>query len=385
MDIAQQFAALTELLRRHRPLWHHQPFTDDTPPWPPELTAWVDALPDDAADWLADAPSFVADLASEIRTLSALPPLPQTPLPMGADAARRIPGRKVQQIDAFCSAVLPHLAGHSGELVDWCAGKGHLGRTLLRHNGGRLLALELDPTLVAAGQREADHLGLRARFVCADVCAPATAELLQPSQFVAALHACGDLHHALLTAAVARKVTGLALAPCCYNKATLAAGGALSQVGQIARLDLTASDLALVHRDATVASPGDLKQSQQDQAWRLGFDLLLRAATGRDAYHAMPPFPRAWLRLPFGEFCQRFGALDGIAVAVRPEFEALGWQKLAQVRRRERVRGLFRAALEAWLVLDRALVLVQAGWRVEVSQFCPPTVTPRNLLIIGTR
>ncbi len=35
--------------------------------------------------------------------------------------------------------------------------------------------------------------------------------------------------------------------------------------------------------------------------------------------------------------------------------EASGWQRLAQVRNLELLRGLFRRPLELWLVLDQAL------------------------------
>jgi hypothetical protein len=392
----QRFSALTTLLGDHADLWRPLPFVHHDLPWQaqlPELAAWLDALPEAALDdptdaWLHDAPVWLRELARTLQHLSSWPALAteRTPV-LGAYAARRIPGRKVRQIEGFCATVAPRLPP-GGEVVDWCSGKSHLGRTLAQRTGSRLLALEIDAALVRSGQRECDHLGLDARFVQADVREVEVAARLVSTHWVAALHACGDLHAALLRAAVERQVAGVALAPCCYNRVESVESCVLSARGRAANLRLGASDLDLVHREPLVASGTDRARSLHEQAWRLGFDALQREVTGRDAYRTMPPFPRPWLRLGFPEFCRAFAALDGLELPVERSWaawEAQGWLRLAQVRRRDRLRGLFRAPLEAWLVLDRAQVLVEAGFTVEIGQFCPRTVTPRNALILGWR
>ena len=56
---------------------------------------------------------------------------------------------------------------------------------------------------------------------------------------------------------------------------------------------------------------------------------------------------------------------------------------MAQVRNLELVRGLFRRPLEIWLLLDRALYMQEAGYRVEIGLFCPAALTPRNILLIA--
>jgi hypothetical protein len=55
------------------------------------------------------------------------------------------------------------------------------------------------------------------------------------------------------------------------------------------------------------------------------------------------------------------------------------------VRNLELVRGLFRRPLELWLVLDRALFMVENGYDVEVGEFCDSHLTPRNLMLIAQR
>ena len=259
-----------------------------------------------------------------------------------------------------------------------------MGRCLVQQTGGRLLALEKDPHLVQAGQKACDQLGLAARFVVVDVREPATAALLTNQQFMVALHACGDLHAAMLTAATQQRVAGLALAPCCYNSAT--SGPALSAAGQSLALSLTRSDVDLVHRQVWVAAGHDRVQAELEQAWRLGFDALQRQLTGRSDYRPMPPFPKAWLGLDFSTFCHQFARLDGLKLPSKAslgEFEHQGWLRLRQVQRLELLRGLFRAPLETWLVLDRGQMLIESGYQVQVGTFCARLDSPRNAMIVG--
>jgi len=55
------------------------------------------------------------------------------------------------------------------------------------------------------------------------------------------------------------------------------------------------------------------------------------------------------------------------------------------VRNLELVRGLFRRPLELWLLLDRALLLEEQGYRVHLGTFCPSELTPRNILLLAER
>jgi hypothetical protein len=53
-----------------------------------------------------------------------------------------VPGRKWQQIEAFASSL--SFAAQPTHWLDWCSGKGHLGRRLLG-SGNQLTCVEYDP------------------------------------------------------------------------------------------------------------------------------------------------------------------------------------------------------------------------------------------------
>lgn len=390
-DVEARFQALDAFLIEHQGLWKPRPFTHLYLPWEtehPELAAWLrrrsladaEASHNQPHDLAAPAP--FPQLAAQARHLSAVDQLPTQPL---APARHRlnvdVPGRKWQQIEAFGAAL--QFAQTPTHWLDWCAGKGYLGRRLLQADQA-LTCLEYDPALIAAGQALSDHHGLpvihRLQDVMADVA-------LSREHTPVALHACGDLHVRLLKLASAVGCQQLALAPCCYNRITADTYQALSNAGRASTLQLSIDDLGLPLSETVTAGKRVRLQRDTSMARRLGFDQLQRELRGCDEYLPAPSLPTSWLDKPFADYCRELARLKGLSTGEQEwaTLEAYGWSRLAEVRNLELVRGLFRRPLELWLVLDRALFLSETGYKVEVGSFCEPALTPRNLMVLAER
>lgn len=131
-------------------------------------------------------------------------------------------------------------------------GQGHLGRRLLQ-TGQQLTCLEYDPALVASGQALSQRHHLHALHVEQDVLASDAASLLHNGHTPVALHACGDLHVRLIQLASAAGCKQLAIAPCCYNRISLAAYQPLSSVALRSDLQLSLDDLALPMSETVTA------------------------------------------------------------------------------------------------------------------------------------
>ena len=100
----------------------------------------------------------------------------------------------------------------------------------------------------------------------------------------------------------------------------------------------------------------------------------------------MPPLDwlrRLWLLYHAGK--GSFPLRMGLSARDWQALEAAGWKRLAMVRNLELVRALFRRPLELWLLLDRCLYLVEQGYSVRLGEFCPTSLSPRNLLILAER
>jgi len=390
-----RFEALDTFLREHQLLWRPRPFTQLNMPWEaqhPELSQWLrqrslhDAEASHNQPQRLDAPAPFAELAATSLALSALERLPIHAMPSAAPRLQvDVPGRKWQQIEAFAQSLsFKHTPTH---WLDWCAGKGHLGRRLVTAEQ-QLTCLEYDPALVEAGQALSQRHHLNAQHRQQDVLADEARHQLQPNMTAVALHACGDLHVRLLQLASDTGCAQLAVSPCCYNRINSAHYQALSTAARASSLVLSLEDLSLPMSETVTACNRVRRQRDESMARRLGFDLLQRQLRQRDEYLSTPSLPSTWLNKTFAQYCEDLAALKNISTTGAEDWtalEAAGWQRLAQVRNLELVRGLFRRPLEMWLVLDRALYLQERGYEVQVGEFCDSHLTPRNVLMIAQR
>ncbi|MCW2290452.1 hypothetical protein M2262_000502 [Pseudomonas sp. BIGb0408] len=394
--LLQRFQALDALLCAHQALWKPRPFTHRLLPWEsqyPELGNWLRGRTLEQAEAahnqptaLQAAPAPFPELAAQTALLSEIGDLPQhasrqLPSRFSVD----VPGRKWQQIRAFSDSLqFQRIPRH---WLDWCAGKGHLGR-VLAHDGQALTCLEYDPALVASGSDLSQRLGITAQHIEQDVLADTASERVLATHTPVALHACGGLHVRLMHLASAAGCQQLAIAPCCYNRTAAGSYRALSTAAQSSPLDLSLDDLALPMSETVTAGNRVRQQRDQSMARRLAFDLLQRELRGVDDYLPTPSLPPAWLKKSFATYCRDLAALKGLPPPEERDWQALeaaGWQRLAEVRNLELLRGLFRRPLELWLVLDRALYLQEQGYSVRLGQFCPAHLTPRNLLLLAER
>ena len=329
-QLRQRFAELDEFLVAGQPLWRAKPFTESVMSWEgthPELARWLRGRSLEQADAahnrpeLLDAPAPFPALAARAAALAEVGELPaasvtQPPAAFAVD----VPGRKWQQIDAFASRL--DFREPARHWLDWCAGKGHLGRRLA-HAGTPLTCLEYDAALVADGQRLSGRLGLAAQHVQQDVLAADVRARLAAEHTPVALHACGELHLRLLELASATGCRQLAVAPCCYNRIAAAHYRPLSQAAQASALQLSRDDLRLPLAETVTAGARVRRQRDHSMARRLAFDLLQRELRGVDAYLPVPSLPPAWLDKPFAAYCRELAALKELPAPAERYWAAL--------------------------------------------------------------
>ncbi|BAN51100.1 methyltransferase [Metapseudomonas resinovorans] len=394
--LRERFAALDDFLLKHQELWRPVPFTALRLPWEdqhPQLAAWLRGRTLAEADAihnhpeLLPAPAPYPQLAERSASLSDIGELPAAQVdrvPNGFTVD--VPGRKWQQIEAFASRL--GFLQAPRHWLDWCSGKGHLGRRLA-HDGGALTCIELDPQLVASGLLLSQRLGIDAEHCEQDALAANAAQQLDARHTPVALHACGDLHVRLLQLASAAGCRQLAVAPCCYNRIDTPDYEPLSQTARASALKLSKADLRLPISETVTAGSRVRRQRDRSMARRLAFDLLQRELRGEDHYLPSPSLPTSWLDKPFAHYCRDLCELKQLPAPDDTrdwdKLEGAGWQRLAEVRNLELPRSLFRRPMELWLLLDRALFLEEQGYQVTLGSFCQAQLTPRNILLLAER
>lgn len=386
--LIERFTAIDAFLIRHQSFWRAKPFCELQLAWEqqhPELAQFLRNRSLDQAEqaWQADdlqyAPTPLSHLYNQANQLSTLDFFTQRTLSKRPERLMRdVPGRKWQQIQAFAQVL-----EDADYWLDWCAGKGHLGR-FLAHPDKQLICLEQNPQLVQAGVELSQRAQINAQHIVCDVLSEQAATYLTEQQTAVALHACGDLHTTLINKAIAHKVQAVAIAPCCYNRTQQHYYQALSSAGKQSQLTLTKDDLALPLQSTVTAGKREIKQRNQSMAWRLAFDLLQRETRQSSDYLPTPSLSSQWWKKSFATWCQDLAVLKGFTINNPVDWNNLeqqGWQRLAEVRNLELMQKIFQRPLELWLVLDKALHLQENGYKVELAQFCSDNLTPRNLLI----
>ncbi len=388
---AARLSQLDELLSQCEWLWRPQPYKQIRPDWCqrlPELCDTLLSLSDEALLQLSgDSDALLALLQPyipELATIQTLSHLPESECitldDRGPHFHSGIPGRKWQQIERFAAALGPV----DSPLLEWCGGKGHLGRLLAAQWQTPVVTVEHNETLCREGEHYAQRAKVAQRFHRVDALSREAAGSVVGHHAVA-LHACGELHRTLIREAVKAQLKAFDIAPCCYY---LGAGEVYQPFSESLQLSLSRDDLRLAVTETVTAAGREVARRDQEMAWKLGYQQLCRELSASDEYRAMKPIDKAWLKLGFEGFCQQLAAREGQALNDDIDwsaYEAQGWQRQREVMRLSLVRAAFRRGLEMWLVLDMVNYITAHGYEVDFSTFCGRELTPRNILISARR
>lgn len=378
---------LDALLVQHQAYWRFLPFYQAKPAWHyPELEVALSALSDAELAELEQNESlrqtifshYFPALACVDRWLSQQP-LPVAEVPaMPFWLSRDIKGRKLKQIEAWV-AQLPNLPL---PVLEWCAGKGHLGRWLSYSHQREVQSLEWQGALCQEGAEIAAQFALPQHFLEADAFSVSSALLLKQDQHAIALHACGDLHLQLMRLASEQGTRQLDVVPCCYHLMQQKEyTGLSSEAQQSDLLPLSKDELKLAVQSQSTAGERVAKLRYLEVWWRLSYQALYQDYCKDEGYRPLSSVSKHWFSGEFKAFAEFAAAEHGWALPtdldVTP-FLAKGKVRQLEVRKQQLVRSLFRPALELFLVLDRALYLQQQGYRVSLRRFCNAELTPRH-------
>lgn len=400
-DLARgRLDALSAFLTRRRPLWEERPFVQESLSWEEEYPAvarWCRGLSTEEVASGQGSPGCEGDhlpaefvsWGEEARALTALPAYPGVAL-KGADSvalAQGVPGRKWRQLCAFAGVVQPLLDPGLLGMVDWCAGKGHLGRLMGLGTGLPVTLLERDPQLCRIGERAAAAFGVRCEFIPEDVRARRHLPRAPRTQALLSLHACGSLSDDAIVLASQQKVGQIFVAGCCYHRMNGESRyRPLSRWGRGRDLNLSYGAMRLATAEEVVARPAIRARRQRELSFRLGL-CGVREEHGGGVAASEEKIPSRWFRLPFKDFCEAVARREGWECrsgwpAEQREQDA--WERGRVVQGLGLVRCLFRRSIEQWVLLDRALYLLEQGREVRLGVFCPRELTPRNTLLVST-
>lgn len=389
--LSEQFLSLDALLVQYQRYWRFSPFAQPGLAWPEtELAQQLQQLNAEQTEQLAQDEAKCRDyFAPFFPELKQLRPFALPAFAVASAApfwfSRDIKGRKLEQIQAFAV----QMQSSDQPVLEWCAGKGHLGRWLALGSKRQVTSLEWQAVLCQEGQQQAEKLNLHQHFIHTDVLADQVYAYLKPQQQVVALHACGDLHSRLLQLASRAGTRQLDIVPCCYHLiATEQYQPLCAEARQSALVPLSRDELKLAVQAQVTAGERVARLRHTEVLWRLAYQELYQALQNVTEYRPLASVPKHWFSAEFCAFAHWAAAQHHWKIPPDINWDLylqLGQQRQLLVQKMQLVRSLFRPLLEQWLVLDRALFLQQQGYQVQVKQFCDYQLTPRNLMISASK
>ena len=397
-EYTRRFIEISNCLLDYQALWSTKPFEGIPPDWAttfPELSHWLMALDDQQyshysanIDDLNRAISTFIPAIEHLQDISKLESF-NTSLTNSeySHIKTGVAGRKWQQICDFSAVFDQTINPIKTPIVEWCAGKSHLGRLLNLTTKQAVTALELDPVICLSGQQLAQRDKACINHINCNVIEHGK-DYIDSHHTVVALHACGDLHTHLLSIAGSIRPDTLAIAPCCYQLTKAEQKIWLSDMGQQSRLQLSREDLKIALMDTVIATSRNIKIRNKFNQWRLGFDEIQRVSLASNKYLPVPSLPEKLLKGSFREFCYHVAKVKRIEIKEPinyQQFEQLGVERYKKTQRYSLVRYIFRRPLEVLLNLDYCLFLQQHNYSVQLGEFSNYQTTPRNIMLLATQ
>jgi hypothetical protein len=387
-EIQTRVRACGRLLSDHRTYWSIHPFEKDTFDWEhtnPDLSLFLRSWTNEEVEAFErcphlhpKAPRELKEIASQCSELTKLPILYREEIDLPASMSLHIKERKWKQIVSFISSLHPK----NDAFVDWCCGKGHLGRVLSSLYSVPVYGLEYNMDLVEKGK----NLALSGHnLYCCDVLHD---EIPFVNGSLLALHSCGDLLERAMEVVVAQELSQCVLVSCCFHKIVHEERYPLSKSEGVHGFMLNRHELRIPSTFEHRASKTKKRRRRNDMRYRIALDLILRDLGLQKSYSSIPSVPDGWkdetLEGYIGKICVR----EKIVIPSSIDFglyEQKAHKKLCMIRGLSSLRSLFSRVLEVWLNGDRALWLYEQGYDVEMGICMPEEITPRNIVLKGIR
>jgi hypothetical protein len=402
MNLQERLEALTGLLRPWSGLWSRsilQNWPESGAAYPEAWLRYAESL-DEAGERMLDGgelpgepPPSLHSLVLALRELTALPWHEGVHRLTTADT-QGLNAKKAHEIERLLSLLGPRTKTIR-QAVDIGGGMGHLARLCVRTFDWTFHSIDRDAALQEKGRdwlRRARTLPReKLCFIHASVEDGPQGELdalfSGQDRVSIGLHTCGSL---ALTQLRKSQQAGLLLNfGCCYDQMDVARDHPVSGFGKAHALPITQRALFLATRGRHHKTEAGFALMKRVYEQRFALDLLLRRKFPALGFVRAGDAPKALYAGSFAGYARdrlerlrldvgmTEAELDSFELSVRPETRRIFLCHL--------LRDRFARALEVVILLDRALLLEELGFHVELLQVFEPRLSPRNIALIASR
>ena len=402
MNLPDRLSALTDVLRPWSPLWSRsilQNWPESGAAFPEDWLSYAESLDEegerrlDAGELPGEPPASLHSLVLALGELTALPWHEGAHRLTIADA-QGLNAKKAHEIERVLSLLAPRTK-EIRTAVDIGGGMGHLARLCVKTFGWTFHSIDRDRALQEKGRdwlRRARTLPReKLCFIHASVEDGPQDDvdpLLTGRERVSiGLHTCGSL---ALTQLRKSQRAGLLLnLGCCYDQMDPARDYPVSHHGRAHALPLTPRALFLATRGRHHKTPAEFALMKRVHAHRFALALLMGRTLPALGFVSVGDAPRALYAGSFAAYArdrlERLRLEVDLTDAALSAFEASARPETRRLFLCHLLRDRFARALEVVILLDRALLLEERGFQVELLQVFEPSLSPRNIALLASR
>ena len=383
-DLSLRLITGASLLIENRSLWSFHPFTQEVHSWEcdyPEASDFLRSWTPEEVEHFEmcpqnhpEAPSSILDIFSRCQEYTNLPIMYDSSFSCSKQLLLNIKERKRHQLIPFISCIQDPCLNY----VDWCCGKGHLGRMLASIFGANIVGIENNLQVIEKGRSLAPQKQV---FIECDVFHN---DIPDFQGGMVALHSCGSLLTKAMEQVFEQDLQECFLVSCCYHKINEEFYVPMSETGKKQHVCFTKKELRLPSTLEHHASKKSKRRRRADMRYRLSIDYILQEIGFHSSYTSFPPVPDFWKDLSFQEYVDQVWARENypsISKINVKNMEEKGREQLRIIRALSSFRSMFGRVLEVWINTDRALWLQEKGYNVTLGICMPKSASPRNIAI----
>lgn len=405
MDYKKRFNQIQGLLKSYQALWYEEILNDYPHTLENYPKNWVKALDELSWEqrWKIDAKLDFSKLDGELRelieTISELSTFPKN------ETINELPKKAFLGMNQKKIHEISRIAPYIGELqkkhrfskgFDIGGGKGHLARTLAHYYGLESTSLDPDAALIDAGNKLLNKLPVpgdakKFSFINESIGTHVYNPKIkaQENEFVfdkktlaIGLHTCGPLSIRLM-----ERAKNLINVGCCYLKLDPMKEVNISNEAKKDPLLFSKYSLALASRGHGGISFEDFMNKWKVKSFRYSLHLLLYEKLNLKEFITVEGYPLK----KYGEDFSEYALTKLSELNIEHDFDATylndfhqEWNPLVKkMFLANIIRWQFGRLLEVYILLDRALFLMEKGSKVEMNTLFNESISPRNIAIFA--
>ena len=397
---SDQFIKISNFLKNYQEIFNIEFLKKYPSAYPKEITLWIEELKkwdfnklavfETSPDHKMIEDESFREFISTIQDLTKLSSLDIQETKLPSELLKKLNPKKKHEIQ-----VIKTISDEDQEtetIIDIGGGAGHLSCALLQNTQKKSICIDYDSPIQLSGKKKINkwlpHLNDKVSFLTMKFDKNSEIEeKFDPSKStLIGLHSCGDLSTSIINYSITNNIGSIISFGCCYHK--LNDSYNLSKLAKENGISLSTNALHLANRSSAKVNEEDIKRRFTVRRYRYSLHYYLN-----DNFNL--PFigigntSKIDYENTFSTYARKYHTGNELGSVSEEKLESYFESEDVQEKvinnvLADMIRLNFGRVIEVYLLLDRAILLEEAGRKVELQECFNRELSPRNIMLRST-